>query len=74
MDRDPLSRDFQRPTRAMATEEPLFSGENHVVFNLYAGTWPQYREMDLNFDKSFGKILQILPKGNPRLIPNPLIR
>ena len=60
MDRDPLSRDFQKPSPRLQTFEPLFGGVNHVVFNLYTGTWPDYREMDFGLENSFGGLKRLL--------------
>lgn len=45
LDRDPLSLDFQKNLPASL---PLDYGKNHIVFNLYSGTWPDYRELDLS--------------------------
>ncbi|XP_064483993.1 exostosin-1-like [Ornithodoros turicata] len=48
LDRDPLSFDFEKDVRL--SESPLWNGgRNHVLFNLFSGTWPDYTE-DLGFD------------------------
>ncbi|XP_053209771.1 exostosin-1-like [Panonychus citri] len=44
LDRDRLSLDFQKNLPSLL---PLDNGRNHIVFNLYSGTWPDYRELDL---------------------------
>ncbi|CAG7721914.1 unnamed protein product [Allacma fusca] len=50
LDRDELSRDFVRNVPSRLNKLPLWNnGENHIVFNLYAGTWPQYNETELGF-------------------------
>ena len=28
-------------------------GRNHLIFNLYSGTWPNYKEHELNFDAGY---------------------
>lgn len=33
------------------------NGENHLIFNLYAGTWPDYNETELGFD--YGKAILV---------------
>ena len=43
LDRDSLSPDFQRHLPQMLT---LNSGRNHLLFNLYSGSWPHYQELD----------------------------
>ena len=43
LDRDPLSSDFQK---SLPQFIPLDNGRNHLVFNLYSGTWPDYHELD----------------------------
>ncbi|CAB4067588.1 EXT1 [Lepeophtheirus salmonis] len=51
LDRDPLSlTDFVRNMPARFANLPYWNGGlNHVIFNLYSGTYPDYAE-DLNFD------------------------
>ncbi|RWS24920.1 exostosin-1a-like protein, partial [Leptotrombidium deliense] len=43
LDRDPLSPDFQKN---LPSSFKLNNGKNHLVFNLYSGTWPNYNELD----------------------------
>ncbi|XP_065566726.1 exostosin-1-like isoform X2 [Artemia franciscana] len=50
LDRDVLSNDYVRDIESYILNlEHWNSGENHIVFNLYSGTWPDYYE-DLGFD------------------------
>jgi len=50
LDRDPLSQDFVRNMQARVENLNHWNnGLNHVVFNLYSGTWPDYTET-LGFD------------------------
>lgn len=42
LDRDPLSQDFQKSLPQFIQS----AGRNHLVFNLYSGTWPTYHELD----------------------------
>jgi len=50
LDRDPLSQDFVRNMPARLDRLATWrGGQNHLVFNLYSGTWPDYAE-DLSFD------------------------
>lgn len=46
LDRDPLSPSFRPnlPTSLFGSDN--FYGMNHLVFNLYSGTWPDYKEND----------------------------
>ena len=64
LDRDPLSQDFVRnlPSRLerLATWR---GGANHLLFNLYSGTWPDYAE-----DLSFHIGRAILAKGETFII------
>ncbi|KAL9875690.1 exostosin glycosyltransferase 1 ttv isoform 4-T6 [Glossina fuscipes fuscipes] len=51
LDRDSLSEDYVRnvPSR-LARLSYWNNGKNHVIFNLYSGTWPDYVENSLGFD------------------------
>ncbi|XP_021231304.1 exostosin-like 1 isoform X2 [Numida meleagris] len=50
LDRDPLSAHYVRSVEQKIRAFPLWnSGRNHLIFNLYAGTWPNYTE-ELGFD------------------------
>ena len=49
LDRDPLSQDFVRNIQSRLDKLRHWNnGLNHIVFNLYSGTWPDYTE-DLSF-------------------------
>ncbi|XP_054268099.1 exostosin-1 [Macrosteles quadrilineatus] len=51
LDRDSLSVDYVRNVPSRLQRLKLWNGgKNHVVFNLYSGTWPDYAEDDLGFD------------------------
>lgn len=45
LDRDPLSQSFQTDLVGIFGPKQMY-GMNHLVFNLYSGTWPDYREND----------------------------
>ena len=50
LDRDSLSQDYVRNMQSRVENLPHWNnGLNHIVFNLYSGTWPDYTE-DLGFD------------------------
>ncbi|KFR03464.1 Exostosin-1c, partial [Nipponia nippon] len=50
LDRDHLSGQYVRNVDEKIRGFPLWnSGRNHLIFNLYSGTWPDYTE-DLGFD------------------------
>ena len=45
LDRDPLSGDYIRNIQSRLDNlEHWNNGLNHIVFNLYSGTWPDYTE------------------------------
>ena len=51
LDRDTLSTDYVRNVPARLQKLRLWNeGRNHVIFNLYSGTWPDYAEDSLGFD------------------------
>lgn len=51
LDRDKLSQNYVHDLGSKVTSSKLWNGGlNHIVFNLYAGTWPDYAEDDLGFD------------------------
>jgi glucuronyl/N-acetylglucosaminyl transferase EXT1 len=44
-DRDKLSKDYVRNLGYKISNLPYWNkGRNHVIFNLYSGTWPDYQE------------------------------
>ncbi|NXX52064.1 EXT1C protein, partial [Scopus umbretta] len=50
LDRDHLSRQYVHNVDEKIRSFPLWNGgRNHLIFNLYSGTWPNYTE-DLGFD------------------------
>lgn len=51
LDRDRLSTDYVRNMQSKLQHLPHWNnGLNHVIFNLYSGTWPNYTENNLDFD------------------------
>lgn len=53
LDRDSLSEDYVRNVPSRLQRLPYWNnGRNHVIFNLYSGTWPDYAENSLGFDTS----------------------
>nr|CAD7428535.1 unnamed protein product [Timema monikensis] len=51
LDRDPLSSDYVRNLPSHLEKFSLWNnGKNHVIFNLYSGTWPDYAEESLGFN------------------------
>lgn len=50
LDRDLLSPQYVHNLKAKIQSLPLWNdGRNHLIFNLYSGTWPEYTE-ELGFD------------------------
>lgn len=51
LDRDSLSEDYVRNVPSRLARLPYWNnGRNHIIFNLYSGTWPDYAEHSLGFD------------------------
>lgn len=51
LDRDPLSPDYIRNVPLKLQSLKYWNGgRNHLIFNLYSGTWPNYEEEDIGFD------------------------
>lgn len=51
LDRDSLSEDYVRNVPSRLQRLPYWNnGKNHLIFNLYSGTWPDYEEHSLGFD------------------------
>uniref|UniRef100_A0A1L8E1L1 Putative glycosyl transferase family 64 domain protein n=1 Tax=Nyssomyia neivai TaxID=330878 RepID=A0A1L8E1L1_9DIPT len=51
LDRDSLSEDYVRNVPSRLQRLPHWNnGRNHIIFNLYSGTWPDYAEYSLGFD------------------------
>lgn len=45
LDRDTLGPDYTKDVQSKINNLPLWNnGKNHIVFNLYSGTWPDYVE------------------------------
>ncbi|XP_037274398.2 exostosin glycosyltransferase 1 ttv isoform X1 [Rhipicephalus microplus] len=89
VDRDPLSPDYARSARL--TDSPLWNGgQNHLVFNLFSGTWPDYSEelgLDIGlamlakssipesaFRPGFDIALPLFPKAHPERGGKPAIQ
>ncbi|KAK3579845.1 hypothetical protein CHS0354_015261 [Potamilus streckersoni] len=50
LDRDTLSQDFTKDVPSKIAALPTWNnGRNHIIFNLYSGTWPDYVEK-MDFD------------------------
>lgn len=50
LDRDSLSSDYVRGMQSKLNSLPHWNGgQNHIIFNFYSGTWPDYTE-DLGMD------------------------
>jgi glucuronyl/N-acetylglucosaminyl transferase EXT1 len=47
LDRDPLSSSFRQSSSDIFKPEHRF-GMNYLIFNLYSGTWPDYKENDFS--------------------------
>ncbi|CAG0917370.1 unnamed protein product [Notodromas monacha] len=57
LDRDILSTDYVRNAGPKLRKSQLWNnGLNHLLFVMYSGTWPDYRENDLGFDPGFAMI------------------
>ncbi|ESN98566.1 hypothetical protein HELRODRAFT_119925, partial [Helobdella robusta] len=57
LDRDPLSKSFVKGLRGKLNHLKYWRhGINHLIFNLYSGTWPDYKEMDIGFDVGMAMI------------------
>ncbi|KAH6926983.1 hypothetical protein HPB50_024358 [Hyalomma asiaticum] len=89
VDRDPLSPDYARTARL--TDSPLWNGgQNHLIFNLFSGTWPDYSEelgLDIGlamlakssipesaFRPGFDIALPLFPKAHPERGGKPAIQ
>ena len=56
LDRDPLSIDYQKNLPRFL---PVDNGQNHIIFNLYSGTWPAYNEIDFsNFNTGLAMLIK----------------
>jgi glucuronyl/N-acetylglucosaminyl transferase EXT1 len=54
LDRDRLSTNYVKNFSSIvgSSNETWRNGQNHLIFNLYAGTWPNYTTNELGFNKS----------------------
>lgn len=51
LDADPLSPEHVQDVASRLSRLPYWNnGRNHLIFNLYAGTWPDYVENAIGFD------------------------
>lgn len=54
LDRDPLSTEFVHNLQSKLMRLPFWNnGKNHLIFNLYSGTWPDYVEESMAFDLGY---------------------
>lgn len=57
LDRDPLSSEFVHNFPIKLARLPYWNnGKNHLIFNLYSGTWPDYVEDALAFDFGYAML------------------
>ncbi|XP_016769739.2 exostosin-1 isoform X1 [Apis mellifera] len=57
LDRDPLSTEFVHNLPSKLMRLPYWNnGRNHLIFNLYSGTWPDYAEESLAFDLGYAML------------------
>ena len=53
LDRDKHSKDFLKNMPKLSNLPYWNGGENHIIFNQYAGTWPDYQEkIDFDYGKA----------------------
>lgn len=70
LDRDPLSTEFVHNLPSKLLRLGYWnSGRNHLIFNLYSGTWPDYAEESLSFDIGYA-ILAKASMSQFKLRPN----
>ncbi|XP_068612099.1 exostosin-1a-like [Brachionichthys hirsutus] len=56
LDRDRLSRQYVVDMKTKVWSHPLWNGgKNHLIFNFFSGTWPDYSEV-LDFDIGFAML------------------
>ena len=82
LDRDRLSPDYVHGLAAKIRSLPLWNGgRNHLLFNVYSGTWPEYSQaLDFNFGSAmlarasvssdvmrpdFDVSIPLIPKSHP---------
>lgn len=57
LDRDPLSSEFVHNLPLKISRLAYWNnGRNHLVFNLYSGTWPDYVEESMAFDYGYAML------------------
>lgn len=57
LDRDPLSTEFVHNLPTKLLRLPHWnSGKNHLIFNLYSGTWPDYAEDSMAFELGYAML------------------
>lgn len=57
LDRDPLSTEFVPNLPLKLMRLPYWNGgRNHLIFNLYSGTWPDYKEDALAFNIGYAML------------------
>lgn len=57
LDRDPLSTEFVHNLPSKLSRLKYWNnGKNHLIFNLYSGTWPDYKENSLSFNIGYAML------------------